>query len=81
MKGNVLRVKARSLEAARKLAVANVPKGLPIVFEEILSDGEPHTVTRTADTLEIKFSRINSCIGVFMLFCIKSIGNNPVQGF
>ena len=47
-----IEVEADSLEEAKRLVRAQVPEGLQLLSEKVVSDGKPKTVTATADTVE-----------------------------
>ena len=56
-KQNIIEVEAESLDEARKKAKSQIPEGLDIISEEIISDGKPKTVKAIADTTEEAFTK------------------------
>lgn len=56
----MMEIKADSLEEARKQARSQVPEGLKIVSEEILSYGKTRSITGIADTIEAAFRKAES---------------------
>ena len=52
-----LNVEADSLEEARRQMESQIPEGLSIRSESIVSDGRPRTATGIAETLEEAYAR------------------------
>jgi hypothetical protein len=55
MAERIIEVEAGSLEEARKQAESQVPEGLRVVSEMILSDGKPKSIMGVADTIGAAF--------------------------
>lgn len=57
MEEKILNAKADSIEEARKKISNQVPNGLSVLHEEVISDGKPKTQKGTAETVEAAFNK------------------------
>lgn len=60
MSKQIIEVEADSLKEAREQVKAQIPEGLHLLSEQVLSDGEPKTVKAVADTTESAFAKAQS---------------------
>jgi len=62
MDERIIEIEAESLDEARIKARDQIPEGLRILSEEIVSDGEPITLKISGDTTEAAFTKAQSAI-------------------
>lgn len=58
----VIEAEADTLEEARALVKSQIPEGLHWLSEQIISDGEPNTLSIAADTMEAAFAKAQSAL-------------------
>jgi hypothetical protein len=53
----IIEVEADSLEEARRQVESQIPEGLHLLSEQVISDGNPKTIKATADTIDEAFTK------------------------
>ncbi|MCP3887488.1 MAG: YbjN domain-containing protein [Desulfobulbaceae bacterium] len=51
-------VEAESLEEAREQIISQIPEGLHLLSEQVISDGKPKTVEAVGDTIDAAFAKV-----------------------
>jgi hypothetical protein len=62
MAEKTIEVEAESLEEAREQVKSQIPEGLSLLSEQVISDGKPKTVKAFADTTEVAFAEAQSAM-------------------
>ncbi len=57
MEDTIVEIEAEALEEAREQVKAQIPKGLSLISEQVISDGEPKTVRAVSDTTVSAFAK------------------------
>jgi HEAT repeat protein len=57
MTEKTIEIEAATLEEARAKAKSQVPEGLHILSEQVITDGRPNTIKETADTIDVAFEK------------------------
>jgi hypothetical protein len=60
MTERIIEIEAESLEEARELVKSQIPEGLCLLSEKVISDGKPKTVKAFADTSKAAFAKAQS---------------------
>jgi len=79
MTEKIIEIEAETLEEARAQVKSQIPEGLHLLSEQVLSDGTPKTVKAVADTTESAFAKAQSEIPTNATILEKKELSAPAQ--
>lgn len=79
MTEKIIEIEAETLEEAREQVKSQIPEGLHVLSEQVISDGKSKTVKAVADTIESAFTKAQSEIPINAVIVEKKELTLPAQ--